>query len=152
MSNSNVKKAYVELIELLRANENKKVSTILPQILEMVTSKGGVGKTFMKDDEGNVIAIYCYYHKKWEPISECEYGQKASTAHGFNTMCKEGVSNWTKQQRKAKIANEKLLDDVANGDVEVGLIGDIKQTIDDERKAIIPREDGVGFDSELELI
>ena len=74
-----VKKAFVELVELLEANQNKKIATIMPEILELVQGKSG-GKTFHKDSDGNVVAIYCYYHKKWELVSEQEYGSKANTA------------------------------------------------------------------------
>ena len=115
MKNSNVKKAFVELVELLEANENKKVSSIMPQILELVTSKAQT-KTFITNDKGEVVKVFCYYHKVWEDVSEHEYGAKASSASGLNTMCKVGVSNWTKQQRVAKQAKADLLERVANGE------------------------------------
>ena len=85
-----IKKAYIELFELLEANQDVSVAEIMPQVLELVQAKSN-SKTYHKDDEGNVVAIYCYYHKCWERVDEVEYGAKSSTTHGFNTMCKEGV-------------------------------------------------------------
>lgn len=114
--NTSVKKQYQDLVAFLQANEGKKVSTILPQVLEMVSGKS-TAKTFIKDHDGNTIAIYCYYHKQWELLSEVEYGKKANTATGFNTMCKTGVSHWTKNQRNKQKLKEELLQKVASGEL-----------------------------------
>ena len=103
----NTKKAYIEIIKFLEANSNKKVSTILSEVKAMTQSKNSSnveGRTFYKDDEDNTIAIFCYYFKKWMRLDEVEFGLKANTASGYNTMCKVGVSNWTKQQRVAKLS------------------------------------------------
>ena len=79
---TNVKKAYVEIIELLEANANKKVSTVLPEILELCKSKGSaVANTIAKDDEGEVYAIYCYYHKKWELVEHIPYPPQIPKTH-----------------------------------------------------------------------
>ena len=98
----------------------------------------------MKDDNGEVFAVYCYYHKKWELTSECEFGAKKGTASGLNTMCKEGVSRWTKQQRVAKKAKEQLLDAVASGEIEVSDLADKQAEIDEAKNVIEDREDGQG--------
>ncbi|MEE8598979.1 MAG: hypothetical protein V3S69_05660 [Dehalococcoidales bacterium] len=111
---TDIKKAYKEVIELLEANKNKKVSAIMPQLLELVTAKVNT-KTFKKDDEGNVTHIFCYYHKVWEDVTVAEYGAKKSSTTGLNTMCKEGVRQWSKQQRDAKKAKEQALEAIADG-------------------------------------
>lgn len=143
---TNVKKVFVELVELLEANQNKKIQTIMPQVLELVSGKSAQ-KTFHKDDNGEVVAIYCYYHKCWELVSEVEYGRKASTAHGYNTMCKEGVSLWTKQQRDAKKAKEELLSQVATGEVEPSELPVRLEEIEDTRKRVIAQAESLGFDT-----
>lgn len=124
---SNVKKAYEEVIALLEANKNKKVATIMPQILELVTSKTN-SKTFKRNDNGEVTHIFCYYHKEWEALATIEYGAKASSSTGFNTMCKEGVSQWSKQQRVAKKSSASLLNSLADGTLA---LEDLKQHQDD---------------------
>lgn len=116
-----IKKQFVELVDFLETNKNKKVGTILEQVLSMVESKKR-DNTVLKDENGNVIAIFCYYHKQWELIKDVSYGKKASSASGYNTMCKMGVSKWTKQQSTAKKSKEDILTKVQNGDIEANEI------------------------------
>ena len=146
-----IKKAYAEIIEFLTENADKKVSTILDDVIGMASAKAGGGAsggatTVRRDEDGNVVAVFCYYHKQWEDISVAEYGAKASSATGLNNMCKEGVSQYTKQQRAAKKANEELLQRVADGEVKVGEIATEQAALDEARYAIVAREDGHGDD------
>lgn len=146
---TNVKKQYEELHAFLEANKAKKVATIMPQLIEMMQRKNnasGQANTFIKDDEGNIIAIYCYYHKKWELVNEVPYGSKKGTATGYNTMCKEGVSNWTKQQRAKKQAEAAILNKVASGDLAVEDIAAEQERLAEVAKEITPREDSQGYD------
>ena len=105
----------------------------------------GRANTFIKNDEGEVIAIYCYYHKKWELLTKVEYGSKKGTATGYNTMCKEGVSKWTKQQRVKKAQEAELLTKLSSGDLKVEDIASEQERILEESKIIQPREDGHGY-------
>ncbi len=149
-----IKKDFVSIVELLKNNENKKVSTILDQVLASCEKKwagGSNGSTLFKDSDGKVIAVFCYYHKKWELVSQVEYGSKANTASGLNTMCKEGVSNWTKQQRVAKTKQSEILADVAKGVVEASSINDLIAEVEVERNKIVDREDGHGFVTEEDV-
>jgi uncharacterized protein with NRDE domain len=150
-----VKKQFEELYAVLEENKNKKVSTILPQLIELMSKKNnasGQANTFIKDDEGNVVAIYCYYHKKWELLSDVEYGSKKGTATGYNTMCKEGVSKWTKQQRVKKAQEAELLTKVSSGELAVEDIAVEQARILEESKVIQPREDEHGFDTAEEAL
>jgi len=145
---TNVKKQYEELHAFLEENKAKKVSTLMPQLIEMMQRKNnasGQANTFIKDDEGNVIAIYCYYHKMWELVSEVEYGAKKGTATGYNTMCKQGVSQWTKQQRVKKQEEALILNKVAKGELAVEDINSEQDIIAEKAKVIIAREDGHGY-------
>ena len=111
-----IKKDYVELVNFLETNKNKKVETILAAVREMCSQK--VETTFKKDDNGNVTHVYCYYHKVWEDVSQVEYGKKASNkATGLNTMCKVGLNQWSKQQRVAQKEKNELLEKMAKGEV-----------------------------------
>jgi len=128
-----IKKPYVSLVEFLEINENKKVSSILEEIKLMCESKK-TASTVIRDSNGEVLAVFCYYHKQWELVADVEYGSKANTQSGLNTMCKIGVSKWTKAQRDAKKANEELLTSVASGDI---LPNDIKaHQVDIETKRL----------------
>ncbi len=143
-----IKKDFTELYAILEANKNRKVSSILPELLELMTKKNnasGSSNTFVKDDDGNTIAVFCYYHKRWECVSECDYGSKKSTATGLNTMCKEGVSRWTKQQRAKKQAEAGLLGKLSSGELTVEDLPAAQADIEAASKEVIPREDGHGY-------
>jgi membrane-associated PAP2 superfamily phosphatase len=134
---SNIKTQYAEIVALLEANKNKKVSTMLPQILELVTTKQN-SKNFIKDSEGNVTSVYCYYHKQWEEVSTHEYGKKASSATGLASMCKVGVSHWTKQQRAKKAAETALLASLAHGSTSIKDLPALQEAINNAANAIVP--------------
>lgn len=130
-----IKKSYVKLVELLEANKDKKVSSILEEVYSIAESKKQ-SSTSIVDSEGNVIAIYCYYHKQWELISETPYGSKANSKTGYNTMCKCGTSLWTKAQRDAKNAKAQLLEDVSSGKIQPSDILKLQDDIEAKRKTI----------------
>lgn len=150
-----VKKCYEEIAELLENSRNKKVNTIMPELLELMKKKNnasGLANTFIKDVDGNPIAIFCYYHKRFELISEVSYGSKKGTATGLNTMCKEGVSNWTKQQRIKKQAEAGLLTKIVNGELTAEDLPTVQAEIAETAKEIKPREDGHGYDDADEAL
>ena len=132
-------------IELFLAeNSKKKVSSISEDLLAMVAKlsipkSSGAGRNFVKDAEGNVIAVFCYYHKVWELVEHIPYGKKASNAStGLNTMCKEGTSNWTKQQKAYKAGESELLTKLSIGEVDVSELPTLKQQLEDAKTAIVP--------------
>lgn len=102
-----IKKQFVELYTILEANKTKKVKDILPELIALMEAKQRETNS-RYDDEGNLTHVYCYYHKTWESIAEVPYGDKKSSSNGLNTMCKEGVKQWTKQQKLIKKAGEEL--------------------------------------------
>lgn len=145
-----IKKQYEEIFNFLQANKNKKIATVFDDVIALMSSKQGgsdIGKTFLKDAEGNVTHVYCYYHKKWESVTVAEYGVKTNTATGLNTMCKEGVSSWSKQQRIYKKTNEALLKQVASGELSPEDLQAQMDIAEQERKTIEVRNDEHGFDT-----
>lgn len=145
-----VKKAYQDIVALLDANRNVKVEKIIDQVIALASAKAGGGgaSTFIKDAAGNTVAILDYYFKRWMPLvgsKAVEFGAKQKTATGFNSMSKEGVSHWTKQQREAKNANSDLLKRVAAGEVSPADIPAEQEKIEAQRKMIAPTE--LGFDT-----
>jgi len=143
MSNSNVKKVYIPLIELLEANKNKSIKTLMPEILALTQSKTQA-KTYRVNENGEVTHVFCYYHKLWEDVSIAEYGAKAKTASGLNTMCKEGLSNWSKQQRDYKKAKSQILDQVVAGTLSADKVEDTLHDLEQAKDQIVLREDGHG--------
>jgi len=129
------KKAFVEVVALLEKNKNRKVSTILGQIKEMTAQKANL-KTFITDEAGKVVAIFCYYHKQWELVSKVEYGKKASSSTGFNTMCKIGVSKWTKQNNAVKAVSLTVLEMLEAEEITADEISATKERLVAEAKTI----------------
>ena len=146
-----IKKAYVDIISFLEANEGKKVGSIIEEIKSMCESKKQTS-TVYKDENDNVIAIFCYYHKQWELISEVPYGSKANSTSGYNTMCKVGTSLWTKAQRDAKKAKEDLLISVSNGDIEPTDIMKYQADIEVQRQSISATNQPHGFETLEDLM
>ncbi len=146
-----IKKAFIPLVELLEANKNKQVSSIMEQILELTSAKAGGGgrasNTVHKNDAGEVTHVYCYYHKKWEELAKVEYGKKASSPTGYSNMCKEGTAAWTKQQRDAKKGKDDLLASVASGETKAVDIKPRMEEIEKERQKIVAREDKHGTEN-----
>lgn len=143
-----IKKAYQEIITFLEENSDKKVKSIMPEVIELASAKVGGGRNgenVLRDAEGNVLAVFCYYHKMYEPVGDVEYGKKANSSTGLNSMCKEGTSHWTKQQRNAKKANEELLESIVAGELEVSDLEAKRAEISEAKSTVIPREDGIGF-------
>ena len=151
-----IKKAYLDIVEFLQDNEDAYVRDILPQVTALASAKtgGGGGKatTFHRDEQGNVVAIQCYYHKLWMDPEVAEFGKKASSATGFNSMCKDGVSKWTKQQRDAKKAKEQLLTDVASGEIEAADLPALLAEIEEATDIVVPRDDNYGYETLEELL
>ena len=137
-TNMTIKKVYTELHALLVANEGKKVSSIMDDILVLMNSKVN-DKNHRVDELGNVTHVFCYYHKVWEDVTIFEYGSKVNSTTGLNTMCKIGVNYWTKQQRVYKQSKADLLDQLANGESEVRDLADKLQEIEDAKDYIQPR-------------
>ncbi len=149
-----VKKQFEELYTLLSDNKNKKVSTMLPQLIELMQKKNnasGQSNTFVRNEVGEVTHVFCYYHKKWEDVTVAEYGSKKGSSTGLNTMCKEGVSNWTKQQRVKKQAEAAILTKVMAQEITVDDIPEEQAKLVDASKLIQPRKDEHG-ESDLKVL
>lgn len=137
-----VKKVFAEVFALLSAeeNQNKKVKTILSEVSVLMSkSTNAVAETTRYDEDGKLTHVFCYYHKEWEDVSECEYGAKKNTKSGLNTMCKLGVSAWTKQQRAKKKAESELLTKLAKKEIEVEDLETLQAEILAASKVIVPR-------------
>lgn len=133
-----IKKPFVEIHKILVDNSDKNVSEIMSLLVPLMEAQVR-DKNHKIDEDGN-LWIFCYYHKEWELVGEVEYGSKKNTATGYNTMCKIGVNQWTKQQREFKKAKAELLDAVMNGDVDPSELNDKIAELEEEKDKIIPLE------------
>ena len=151
-----IKKAYKDIVDYLNENQHASVSEVLPKIIEMASAKVNRavgGASFLKDAENNVVAVNCYYFKRWMPVvgdDAVEFGQKSSTSTGLNTMSKIGSSNWTKQLREFKKAGVDLFAQVKAGEISVDEIANAEAIIETNRTAIVETE--LGFATKEELV
>ena len=135
------------VLELLNENSNKKVSSIIELIEQLNDGKQPRQKTYLLDSDNKAFAVYCYYHKQWELISETEYGLKSGSKTGLNTMCKSGTNKWTKQQKVAKQAQADLLDQLLKGRINTEEAEIVKQDIETARQSI-DYDETKGYDLE----
>ena len=149
-----IKKTMLDIHTILAANLTATVADVMPQLESLMSTKsrgaakGEAVRTSLRDEHGNVVAIRCYYFKRWMPLvgdAAVEFGKKEGTTTGFNSMCKEGNSHWTKQQREAKAATAQILVDVENGDLDTADIAARREEIEAERQAIAPTD--LGFET-----
>ena len=152
MSNSKIKKTFQPLHTLLtKALNDKQINPKVFKEAEVLmsakTSGGGNRKstTYIKNSDGRVLAIKCYYFKRWMPLvgsKAVEFGAKKSTAHGYNTMCKVGNSLWTKQYAEYKKSTNGLLGKVADGTIKPQDLPKIQKDLEAKRNAIAPTDLG----------
>jgi len=128
---TNIKKNFQPIVHLLEKNKNKKVSAILAEVIALTEAKVQASTSHI-DENGNVIAVYCYFHKQWELVENVPYGKKASSTTGLNTMCKAGVSAWTKQQRAIKQVGTKLINMLEAGEIQLEDMADKKAELTNE--------------------
>lgn len=114
-----IKKAFIGIHAILVANEDKKVKSVMSELVEIMSAKGAGGgaSSVHRNEAGDIVGIMDYYFKVWLPVKFVEFGSKANSASGLNTMCKLGVSLWTKQQRDFKKGKDVMLTDVQAGNI-----------------------------------
>lgn len=154
-----IKKSFAELVSYLEDNKNKKVDTLLPTIYELATPKTKAAKSSgkssgisLKDSDGTVLAIKCWYFKRWMPIvgsDPVEFTPKKLTSTGYNSMCKEGNNLWSRQRSQYKKDNEQILQDVKAGDLPIDGISDRQVEATATYHAIQPTE--LGFETRDEV-
>lgn len=102
-----IKKQYVDIVELLEQNKHKKISTILPAIIELASAKVSreIGQMFWKNTASEIVAVKCYYFKRYMPLVgelSVEFGPKKNTSTGLNTMSRIGSNFWSQRNTKVK--------------------------------------------------
>ncbi len=153
-----IKKAYTELHTLLStALEAKAIKKdVFDSAVKLMSTKTGGGGSsatnYLKDSSGKPVAQLCYYYKKWMPLvgeNAVEFGKKAGTATGFNTMSKEGAKLWTKQYNVAKKTKADLLVDLAKGKFPVEKLDAELARVDKARELVADTKDGFAKKEDL---
>ncbi len=116
---------FTQAITVLEENKVKKsvleaVRSLHNDAVDLTANKNSNGsgsKTTAHYEDGKLVAVFCYYHKRWELVDHIEYGNKSGTKTGLNTMCKEGVSAWTKANRAHNKLKDELLQKLFKGEL-----------------------------------
>lgn len=145
----------IDILNFLEENKSKKVSVIFDELSVMINTLSAKsnrpGRTFLVGPDNKVYAIYCYYHKQWELLSEVEYGQKVSSSHGYNTMCKAGVRDWTRQQKELKLLGNEVLSKIESGELPIDQVSDYKERRTLEIKSINAENMPKGYSTPEEI-
>lgn len=154
-----IKKSFAELVSYLEDNKNKKVDTLLPTIYELAAPKTRPAKSSgkntsisLKDSDGTVLALKCWYFKRWMPIvgdDPVAFTPKKLASTGYNSMCKEGNNLWSRQRSQYRKDNEQILQDVKAGDLLIDGISDRQEEATVAYHAIQPTE--LGFETRDEV-
>ena len=155
MSEAKIKKTFQPIHEVLVANQDSTVADIMDQVVPLMSAKTGGGastprksKTIFRDALGNPVAIRCYYYGRWMPLvgdAAVEFGKKAGSNSGYNSMSKDGLSHWNKQNSEAKKALSQILVDIEAGELDPSGITDRKAEIEANRKYVA--ETDLGFET-----
>lgn len=118
---------FAQAIEVMKANKVKKsvieeATAFYNEATFLTASKksngsGSSSTAYFDPTTKELVAVFCYYHKRWELVNNIEYGKKAGTKTGLNTMCKEGTSAWTKNNRKLQKAKDELTQKLLRGEL-----------------------------------
>ena len=115
----------------------------------MFTGYGKVEKDSFDAKTGELVAVMCGVHKKYEVIEDgtgaAIFSARTGSTTGLNSVCKEGASAYTKATRELKNAKEKIKQDVFD---EAISLPDGKRAIADlEAAPIAGRVDGMGWNT-----
>ena len=142
-----IRKKYEEIISILENNKDKKVSELLDEIRPMVLTKPG-GKTpnYKLNAEGEMIAIFCSYHKKWEDPRIVVFGKKSTSKSGFTSYCLEGMNHWAIQRKEYKKGVIKILDMTIEKKWSAEHAAKERESLEKKKAFSHKREDGYGFE------
>lgn len=141
-----IKKAFAPIMSVLSAAlaAGTVAQEVHDEVLGLASAKSGAGggkaTTFHRTEDGRVVAVFCYYFKRWFNVIDMEFGEKKSSASGLNSMCKQGMSLWTKQNNAAKKAQQDLLTKVGSGEIAADEIPAALEAINEEAKSVKPVE------------
>lgn len=152
---ANVKVAFHGIITHLLDHPDHKVKSITADAIKMCSAKQRTPRvlTHIRNVAGEVVGIKDLYFGRWMPLvgdKAVEFGVKTGSSTGMNPMCKLGLSQWSKQQSKARNDSLAILEDLKNGSLELKDIPKREAEIEAEKNAVIETE--MGFETKEELV
>lgn len=154
MSDQKIKKIYKDLVAFLETNKDKAIKNVLPEIYNLTRSKicRVEGDSFIKDKDGKLVAAMCFYYQQWMPLvgeNAVEFGVKANTKTGLNTMSKAGLELWLAQQKTATQAGKQIIVDIKTEVLAIKDIGKREDEIELARTFVAKPK--IGYETKLLL-
>jgi hypothetical protein len=110
----------VELLELNNVKDGEVLYTELKDLLAPKTAGSKLDENPPKlNKKGEIIEVYCIWHKEYELVEEFAKGRKEGTYH---YECKEASKmfhQYTKLINNIKVEIESLTNDVMDGNIDV---------------------------------
>ncbi len=151
------KKLHETVLELCSEYKaNKALTDALSELTKpKVGGSSNVEDYTCLDADGNVTAIFCAYHKRWEPVTtivETEDGDteislfKASekSKNGFERSCIEGDKQWKEQAKVYKASKDAIMTDLLDANIDAENAKAAIASLEAARAIHTPRVDGIG--------
>ncbi len=129
---------------------NGKVSKkIQAQLEEILAPKTGGGTIYPPkvDENGNIIELYCNWHKEYEPVEGFKKSPKAKS--GYHYECKTAEGEWKKYMVKINSIKKEIsnvVNNILDGNVTVEDARQIKEDKEAEiSKLIEDRKNKIDF-------
>lgn len=129
---NDIKKGLIELVKLVEARKGKIIDDKFIEDFRYYCVSKKKSSVILLDND-NIVGKFCWYHKKWELFKDNEFGIKSGDPSGFNSMCKSGVSSWTRSQLAIKKLDAEALKKVKSGKLK---INDIEKFVNNETEKL----------------
>lgn len=149
---NDIKKGLIELVKLVEARKGKVIDDKFIEDFRYYCVSKKKSSVILLDADDKIVGKFCWYHKKWELFKDNEFGIKSGDSSGFNSMCKSGVSSWTRSQSAIKKLDAEALKKVKAGKLK---INDIEKFVNNETeklKVIEYPDKYKGYDDEVKAL
>jgi len=167
-------KLHEEVLSLCNThNASKKLTEALSELTKpKVGGSSDVNDYTAFNEDGSVAAIFCTYHKQWEPVSAVrtvdaveadeEAGTEAVEAYeedfnlfvedtksknGFRRYCDAGDKQWKEAAKLFKTSKEAIVTDILDGEMSGADGKSALEKLQEARDIHTPRVDGLGEDN-----
>ena len=104
----------------------------------LLAPKSGGGVTFPPklDDDGNIIELYCAWHKQYEPVEDFKFIKSKDKYHYECLVAEKEWTKYAKAINKIKDDIKNLINDVIDGNITPEEAKEIKETKESEIKSL----------------
>lgn len=147
-----IKKVFQEIINLLEANKDKRVSAVLSDVMALASVKQTrerASETYITDTEGKVVAIRDFYFKRWMPIvgkKAVAFSEKKGSKTGLSGISVLGQSKFSAAKSRAIKEEKELMNKLIAGEITVEAAKTEREAIQTRRETPVAVLDDAGED------